>query len=77
LYPEPKCLRGIQRSLCYILLMAADYHCAVCEKTEASCQCDTKAYCALCYGEDDVRLCADGQYYCRTCREICDYQAQY
>ena len=56
--------------------MAANYLCAICEKRESQCQCDVKEYCALCQGAEDVRLCADGQYYCRTCREICDYPVE-
>jgi hypothetical protein len=57
--------------------MAEKFHCAICELEETLCHCDVKDYCALCQGADDVRLCADGQYYCTACREVCDYQAQY
>jgi len=27
-------------------------------------------------GQTDVRLCEDGAYYCRDCREVCDYPVQ-
>jgi hypothetical protein len=27
-------------------------------------------------GEFDIRLVQDGMYYCRDCREACDFQAQ-
>ena len=57
--------------------MTTKFHCLVCEREENQCKCDVKAYCALCQGSDEIRLCEDGQYYCRTCREACDYQAQY
>ena len=55
--------------------MANEFHCNVCDRTERTCTC-TK-YCGLCQGLDDVRLCEDGMYYCRACREACDLQAQY
>jgi hypothetical protein len=54
----------------------ADYLCALCEQSEAHCHCGVKDYCALCHDSEDIRLCEDGQYYCRICREICDYHAQ-
>ena len=50
------------------------YVCAMCDKDEKVCACDR--YCSICFSEDDPRLCQDGCYYCRTCREACDYQAQ-
>ncbi len=52
----------------------ARFHCLLCEKEEEQCTCDK--YCQLCMGETDVRLCQDGAYYCRDCREACDYPAQ-
>ena len=55
--------------------MAEKFRCIVCDKEEAQCRCDK--YCGLCQGEHDVRLCEDGTYYCRECREACDFQAQY
>ncbi len=57
--------------------MADKYRCLICEQEESRCTCDVRNYCALCQGEDDPRLCEDGQYYCRNCREACDLQAQY
>jgi hypothetical protein len=54
--------------------MAEPYKCYQCEKEESRCNCDR--YCSLCQGEFDVRLCQDGMYYCRDCREACDFQAQ-
>src|SRR6185437_10181302 len=50
------------------------FQCVICEKDEKQCTCDR--YCAICFGEDDARLCQDGCYYCRTCREACDNQPQ-
>ena len=55
--------------------MAEPFICAQCEKTEEKCDCDPK-YCCLCQGYNDVRLVQDGLWYCRECREACDYQAQ-
>jgi hypothetical protein len=54
--------------------MAEPYKCFTCEKDESRCICHK--YCSLCMGEFDVRLVQDGQYYCRDCREACDFQAQ-
>ena len=58
-----------------VLTMASNYLCAMCDGLEAACKCDVKDYCALCHGDEKVRLCEDGQYYCELCREICDYHA--
>jgi hypothetical protein len=58
-------------------LPMAEYRCVICEQSEARCRCDVKDFCVLCQGAEDVRLCEDGQYYCRICREICDYHAEY
>lgn len=59
----------------YIVGMATTrFHCLLCDMEEERCKCDK--YCSLCLGESDVRLCEDGVYYCRDCREACDYQAQ-
>ena len=41
---------------------------------ERACTCNK--YCMLCQGLYEVRLCEDGAYYCRPCREACDLQAQ-
>ncbi len=54
--------------------MAERFRCVSCERDEADCDC-TK-YCAICQGENDCRLWSDGQYYCRECREVCDYIPQ-
>jgi len=54
--------------------MADRYKCMVCDREEP--QCDCEKYCALCQGGHDVRLCADGMYYCLECREVCDYVPQ-
>jgi sulfur transfer complex TusBCD TusB component (DsrH family) len=50
------------------------FHCLQCELEEEQCTCDK--YCALCMTDSDVRLCQDGVFYCRDCREACDYTAQ-
>lgn len=52
----------------------SEFRCAVCDQPEASCGCHK--YCALCHGDDEVRLTEDGQYYCTDCREVCDYRTQ-
>lgn len=57
--------------------MVGRYHCTVCGKPEAECKCVVRDYCIVCQGEDDVRLCEDGLYYCLSCREACDYHAEY
>jgi hypothetical protein len=51
------------------------FQCAVCDLPERRCECDR--FCGLCQSLDDVRLCEDGLFYCRPCRESCDLQAQY
>ncbi len=48
--------------------------CAVCNQPEDRCQC--VKYCSLCHSDYEVRLVEDGLYYCRDCREACDYKAQ-
>jgi hypothetical protein len=55
--------------------MPKDYVCGLCDQIERRCSCIK--YCWLCRSQFDVRLCEDGQYYCRPCRESCDMQAQY
>ncbi len=55
--------------------MAENFICVQCDKDEAHCSCDK--YCALCQGSDNVRLCHDGCYYCKDCREACGFEAQY
>ncbi len=44
--------------------------CVLCDKPEYECKCDR--YCCICKGQDKIRLCVDGQYYCPDCREACD-----
>jgi hypothetical protein len=44
--------------------------CTMCDKTEQYCTCEK--YCTICKGQHNVRLCADGLYYCPDCREACD-----
>jgi hypothetical protein len=50
--------------------MAAEVVCAICDKHEAECKCDR--YCCICKGQDAIRLCMDGLYYCPDCREACE-----
>jgi hypothetical protein len=45
-----------------------------CELPEERCEC--QRYCIWCLGENDVRLCFDGQFYCIDCREAGDMRAQ-
>jgi hypothetical protein len=44
--------------------------CAQCDKPEHQCSCEK--YCSICKGQLNVKLCADGLYYCPDCREACD-----
>jgi len=44
--------------------------CAMCEKAEQYCSCEK--YCTICKGQHNVKLAADGLYYCPDCREACD-----
>jgi hypothetical protein len=44
--------------------------CSQCDKTESNCNCDK--YCSICKSQQNVKLCADGLYYCPDCREACD-----
>jgi len=55
--------------------MAEKFICAQCDQQEEHCSCEK--YCTLCQGLNNVRLCADGVYYCLDCREACDLQAQF
>jgi len=48
--------------------------CAQCDREEKRCECER--FCTLCQGWDNVRLCNDGLYYCLSCREACDLQAE-
>ena len=54
--------------------MSERFKCMVCELVEERCECDK--FCAICQGFNQVRLCADGQYYCLECREACDYRPE-
>src|ERR1051326_6355966 len=54
--------------------MAKEFMCMICDQPERSCSCNK--YCALCQSLYEVRLCEDGIYYCRPCREACDLRAQ-
>src|SRR6516162_658188 len=58
--------------VCSEALMAAHPQivCTQCDKPEDSCTCEK--YCTICKGQHNVRLCADGLYYCPDCREACD-----
>jgi hypothetical protein len=47
------------------------YRCMQCEMTEDRCDCEK--YCCLCQSLMEVRLCEDGLYYCKPCREACGY----
>jgi hypothetical protein len=44
--------------------------CTQCDKPEEFCTCEK--YCTICKGQHNIRLCADGLYYCPDCREACD-----
>ena len=50
--------------------MPAPVLCSMCDKPEERCTCEK--YCAICKGQDNIRLGADGLYYCPGCREACD-----
>jgi hypothetical protein len=50
------------------------YRCQQCDKEELRCDCDK--YCCLCEGLDGTRMCADGLYYCKDCREACGYATE-
>ena len=47
------------------------YYCTSCGLGEDKCKCER--FCILCSSEDDARLCQDGCYYCRECREVCEF----
>jgi len=44
--------------------------CSQCDQPEGTCKCDR--YCCYCQGQQGVRLCVDGKYYCPDCREACE-----
>ena len=51
--------------------MIREFFCTACNMTEVKCQCEK--YCILCRSDVQVRLCQDGCYYCRECREVCEF----
>ncbi|HEV2352419.1 MAG TPA: hypothetical protein VG028_21495 [Terriglobia bacterium] len=55
-------------------MLTKEFKCLVCDKPENQCTCNR--YCALCHADYELRLTDDGQYYCRDCREACDYKTQ-
>jgi len=61
----------------YISLMSAGaspgkYHCAQCDQSETSCDCEK--FCCLCQAVTNIRVCDDGLMYCEDCRKACDYK---
>ena len=50
------------------------FRCMQCDHVEDKCSCDR--FCALCQSLESIRLCADGNYYCQPCREVCDYSTE-
>lgn len=50
------------------------FRCVQCDQPESKCQCER--YCTLCQSQYNVRLVADGLYYCVDCREACDYRTE-
>jgi hypothetical protein len=44
--------------------------CAQCNLEERDCKCDR--YCTYCKGQEGIRLCVDGLYYCPDCRQACE-----
>ena len=42
----------------------------MCDMPEERCTCEK--YCTICKGQHNVRMGADGLYYCPDCREACD-----
>ena len=58
----------------YILAMPGPYYCLTCGRKEEECKCDR--FCGICQNDYNVRLCADGNYYCKECRDACEYEAQ-
>lgn len=50
--------------------MATDVVCMQCDQTEYKCKCGR--YCCYCQGQENIRMCMDGRYYCPDCREACE-----
>jgi len=44
--------------------------CSQCDLPETRCGCER--YCCYCQGQENIRLCMDGKYYCPDCREACE-----
>ncbi len=51
-----------------------EFKCFQCDLPEERCTC--QKFCCLCQNMESVRLVGDGLYYCRDCREACDYRTQ-
>ena len=47
-------------------------HCGNFNQLEEHCKCDR--YCTLCQSDNQVRLCEDGYYYSKDCRDACDFR---
>ena len=56
--------------------MPKDYVCSICDHAGTALLLH-QILLAYARGLFDVRLCEDGNYYCRPCRESCDLQAQF
>ena len=50
--------------------MKSSILCSQCDQPETRCTCDR--FCCYCQGQDNIRLCMDGKYYCPDCREACE-----
>jgi hypothetical protein len=50
--------------------MQSTIMCSQCDLPEGTCKCDR--YCCYCQGQQSIRLCVDGKYYCPDCREACE-----
>jgi hypothetical protein len=50
--------------------MQETVNCAQCDLPEDRCTCER--YCTNCKGQERIKLCSDGLYYCPDCREACD-----
>ncbi len=44
--------------------------CSQCDLPENKCTCGR--YCCYCQGQEGIRMCMDGKYYCPDCREACE-----
>ena len=50
--------------------MKSSILCSQCDQPESRCTCDR--FCCYCQGQENIRLCMDGKYYCPDCREACE-----